>query len=344
MIPRPKLTRIPGELPTSKADTYTQDLTKLTRPQLLELRDRQMKLLENKQRISKLPDKGARIQNFYDKILKELAQRDDVQKAAELFSDLNIASTGQEKLTTLEWTGKLDREDRGEAILDSDDDEETDPLKIIAQGYTADKIVKYVKPERSLITEQDLKEIESFEREKHNGSVCSEASSTHSIELEPHALYLIEKTVDHPLSTEKFLPHKTTKSNVHDPEKEKLRKRGKYWENTAATPPPIMHSGTKMLSLQESIEVQADYEQRLKRVQEEQAKERLAAKLAQGREHNLVLPDEAIRKLNQFFGVYREDNGSDSDLESVHELHIASDDEVVDEDEDRGHVTYTVYT
>lgn len=48
MIPRPKLTRIPGELPTSKADTYTQDLTKLTRPQLLELRDRQMKLLENK--------------------------------------------------------------------------------------------------------------------------------------------------------------------------------------------------------------------------------------------------------------------------------------------------------
>lgn len=193
-----------------------------------------------------------------------MAQRDEVQKAAELFSDLNIASTGQEKLTTLEWTGKLDREDRGEAILDSDDDEETDPLKIIAQGYTADKIVKYVKPERSLITEQDLKEIESFDREKHNGSVCSEASSTHSIELEPHALYLIEKTVDHPLTTDKFLPHKTTKSNVHDPEKEKLRKRGKYWENTAATPPPIMHSGTKMLSLQESIEVQADYEQRLK--------------------------------------------------------------------------------
>lgn len=66
--------------------------------------------------------------------------------------------------------------------------------------------------------------------------------------------------------------------------------------------------------------------------------------MAQGKEHNLVLPDEAIRKLNQFFGVYREDNGSDSDLESVHELHIASDDEVVDEDEDRGHVTYTVYT
>lgn len=47
-IPRPNLTKIPGELPKSKPDRYVDDLSKLTKVQLLEIKNREEKLLSNK--------------------------------------------------------------------------------------------------------------------------------------------------------------------------------------------------------------------------------------------------------------------------------------------------------
>lgn len=48
MIPRSKTGKIPGELPKAKPDQYVKDLNKLSRFELIELQDRQMKLLANK--------------------------------------------------------------------------------------------------------------------------------------------------------------------------------------------------------------------------------------------------------------------------------------------------------
>lgn len=48
IIPQPRLTKIPGELPKLKSESHVEDLTKLSKPQLLELRDRQLKVLANK--------------------------------------------------------------------------------------------------------------------------------------------------------------------------------------------------------------------------------------------------------------------------------------------------------
>lgn len=170
-----------------------------------------------------------------------------MEQAAEMFSELNIASTGQKQLTNLEWTGKCEKNDINEnEVLDSDDEE--DPIKILAQSMDVKKKVKVLPPEPKLITEADLEEIKSF-----------------SSPLEPYALHIIEKKeYDSMPKTEKFKPYKTTKSNVHNPETEMQRKVGKHWESTAATPPLIKHPGVKMLSLQDSVDIQIKYLDSLK--------------------------------------------------------------------------------
>lgn len=82
--------------------------------------------------VSKLPDKGEKIRIFRDKIFKELENKNEVEKAANLLSRLNIACEGKAAMTKLEWTRKYDNEATSEVVeLDSDDEE--DPLKILAQ-------------------------------------------------------------------------------------------------------------------------------------------------------------------------------------------------------------------
>lgn len=189
------------------------------------------------------------MKEFYEKVLNELKSRDEMEQAAELFSDLNIASTGQKQLTNLEWTGKCEKSDINEnEVLDSDDEE--DPIKILAQSMDIKKKVKILPPEPKLITEADLEEIKSF------SSHCP---------MEPYAQHIIErKEYDGLPKTEKFKPYKTTKSDVHNAETEMHRKVGKNWESTAATPPLIKHPGVQMLSLQDSVDIQMKYLDSLK--------------------------------------------------------------------------------
>jgi len=57
---------------------------------------------------------------------------------------------------------------------------------------------------------------------------------------------------------EPFKPFKTTKTNVHDPMKEKQRKLPTYWENTAATPPHIINDPIKILDYDEAWNLQQE--------------------------------------------------------------------------------------
>lgn len=83
--------------------------------------------------ISKLPDKGEKIRNFRNKIVKELEHRNEVQKAADLLSQLNIASKGQKIINKLEWTGEYDENGDETKIVELDSDDDEEPLKILAQ-------------------------------------------------------------------------------------------------------------------------------------------------------------------------------------------------------------------
>lgn len=68
--------------------------------------------------------------------MKELEHRNEVETAANLLSQLNIASIGKAAMTKLEWTGKYDKNDENTTkVVELDSDDEEDPLKILAQVY-----------------------------------------------------------------------------------------------------------------------------------------------------------------------------------------------------------------
>lgn len=241
-----------------------------------------------RKRLLQLPDKGKRLQDSYDKLLDEIRKRDEVEQATRLLSGLNIAEKGKDALSNLEWNGRtVDEGAHVDDILDSDDELEMDPLKIIAQGTMHEKKVKVIAPSASLITAEDLAEIEDFKKPTDSpDSALHGHSETSSIPaeiievdasivasklskeepLEQHVRYLIDKTEVNinPSAREKFKPFRTTVSNVHDPDKERIRKKGKYWEVTAATPPFIQHKEVQLVPLAESASLQLDYMQRIK--------------------------------------------------------------------------------
>lgn len=195
-----------------------------------------------------MPDKGQRIEEHYHRIVEELRKKDVVEDAARLFSELNISSKGSRFVTNLEWTGDL-KAHLQEDLTHVEDEEETDPLKIIAQARETKKIVRIEPPVESLITAADLKDFEE---------VRNLSTDSNSSQLDTHATYLCGMGDQHqlPNSTRiKFKPYQTTTSNVHDPQKEIL-KVFKHSEVTAATPPLLRHPGVKMLSLHDSLELQ----------------------------------------------------------------------------------------
>lgn len=119
-------------------------------------------------------------------------------------------------------------------------------------GVHKKKIIKVI-PEVPLITADDLKEIEDFKNEDATANV--------------HLKYILDRCErpDNNLERKKgsFKPYKTTITNVHDPIKEKERMKRKGWENTAATPPLIVHGAAKLLNISESLALQKAQTQRL---------------------------------------------------------------------------------
>uniref|UniRef100_D3TN54 Putative glutamate receptor n=1 Tax=Glossina morsitans morsitans TaxID=37546 RepID=D3TN54_GLOMM len=341
-VTRPKLNKIPGgSMPVAKKDHYVEDLNNMTNLQLREIKEREERLLANKKQLQKLPDKGRRIVTFYDKLIKELDRRANVDQAAKLFSQLNIVKKGEHVINSLEWGS--DDYDHLDDVLDSDDEHEMDPLRILAQKQMHEPRLQVIKPEVKLITEQDLKEIGSCESgcnlvcnslddtkvinadivaidvadrlgdlkpklEALNSFQKGSCISKQNFEIEPHVNYLLEKTEhkDHCVKKDKFKPYQTTLSNVHDPRKEKMRKKGKHWEITAATPPPIQTNGTQMLSLLDSIELQTRHLQKLKELQEKQATDRLKTQSSRLSEGKIMLPNDEDLRSRPCFTIYRQ--------------------------------------
>lgn len=300
--------KIPGLLlpvaPKTKVDGAS-DLPSKTIPELKELKDRQLKLLNNKSFINRLADKGAKIQAFYDKIASELNIKQEAEETCHLLEKLNL-NVDEKSVQQMEWEGKI--QNRKDAYLDSDDDSDPeDVLQILSQNTAQEKQVKVLQPEKLLITADDLIKIGE----------------------NPHIQYIVGKTEVAPNSraSGKFKPYKTTITDVHDPEKEMHRKKHKYWENTAATPPLTIHGPAQTISIEESLQLQKDQNKHLKETEALHAAEKLLAKLNIGN-----LPIDVSK-----FGEYRDvaSDSDDTDLEG-------SDKEVHDEEPEKGGVVFTV--
>lgn len=287
-------------------------------------------LFRLRSRLVKLPDKGERIQKLYENIVHEISARNEIDQAATLFSELNIVEKGVKTVTHMEWNGGKVRDDQilvAADTLDSDDDDENadiDPLKIIAQSRET-KLVKVTKTPKTLITEADLEEIKllNAENEKNkssNGDNSANFStksdrndgnkSNGTIELEPHAINMIKRDVAFDKDAkikQKFLPFRTTKTDVHSVEKEKLRKKGEHWEVTAATPPNLRNNAVKLISLQESIETEKQHQEKLREQMQKQAEERLKTRQKIVAENISLLPaGSTLLDPNSFFQSYRQ--------------------------------------
>lgn len=202
-----------------------------------------------RKRLSQLPDKGHKIKILYDKLISEIAARDEITQATSLFSKLNIVSKGIEVTFNMEWN--KNRNVQQVRSIDHDNTE-SEPLKMLAQSRTKTTTVNDdASVTNSLITSMDLNEIKTFSIDA--GTI----EDSYDADLEPHALH-VANYERHNSNHIRFLPHRTTTAaNVYNTEKEKPTTLGiHHQEITAATPPMLRNSAVKMLSLQESIEVQ----------------------------------------------------------------------------------------
>ncbi|XP_046433157.1 uncharacterized protein LOC124185946 [Neodiprion fabricii] len=319
--------KVPGAIlppPMREKQGYIDDLSSKQIFELEELLERQNKLLRNEKFVAKLPDKGARIINFRDKIQRELKSKNDIERAGDLFSRLNIASEGKAKMNELEWTGKY-TEDRGTIkVVQLDSDDEDDPLKILAQptgSGTHKKKVVHLPPEESLITPEDFKEIETFDD---------------SVSLE-HVKYILG-VVERPRvkgekeKHESFKPYKTTRSNVHDPSNELKRRKHPHWEVTAATPPPSIHGTVKEVNIMESLNLQKKQAEKFQEIQTQNTIMKLAEQFTS------QIGDSAPRMVGNHRSTIS--NGSSSDSEGNDEENEARDDD--DDDDKAGTVTYMI--
>lgn len=300
--------KMPGLLlpvsPKAEVDGAANLPTK-TIPELLELKERQLKLLNNKSFINRLADKGAKIQTLHAKIVSALKLKQDSEETNQLFEKLNL-NIDAKSVQQVEWEGKI--QNRKDTYLDSDDDSDPeDVLQILSQNTAQEKKVKILKPEKLLVQPDDLIKIGDT----------------------PHIKYIVDKTevAPNPKASGQYKPYRTTKTDVHNTEKEMHRKKNKHWENTAATPPLIIHGPAKFISIAESLQLQKEQNKYLKETEALHAAQKLLSKIKMG-----DLPDDVST-----FGKYRDvmSDSDDSDPEG-------SDKEVHDDEPDKGGVVFTV--
>uniref|UniRef100_A0A1B6DJV0 DNA-directed RNA polymerase II subunit GRINL1A n=1 Tax=Clastoptera arizonana TaxID=38151 RepID=A0A1B6DJV0_9HEMI len=320
----PVIKKIPGIpcQPKSEKQGYIGDLSLKTKLELLDLLDRQEKLLNNRKFINKLPDKGARITHFKNEIEIELKKKNESEILSEMLSKLNL--NGKEGLDSLEWTGncapgyKTHNENN---VVDELSEDEIDPLKILASHSGAGfhkKKLRIEKAEEPLIKSSDLIE--------DDRSTITSPSDRNSLLVEDkYAKDLRSKIDTHskPIK-EKFLPFKT----LNPPKNKEVtsKKKSIHWEVTAATPPLPVHGDVQLVSLQESIKLQFDQQKKLKEVQLKHAIERLASS-------SIVRTEGMPQTLTEY--RIQDTDSSSSDEEEINE--------VGDEDEENEKGRVVVY-
>ncbi|XP_055629593.1 DNA-directed RNA polymerase II subunit GRINL1A [Toxorhynchites rutilus septentrionalis] len=257
---------------------YIDDISKLNRAELTDLKIRQEFLLRNRKRLSKLPDKGVKIRSFYERIVEQLGNHGSIKR--EPTSGIILGE--QNVLNNLEWNKQ------NETNTDSDhncDVDETSTIKIKKASANCNE-----NAEKEMAPTKTQKDIKQDELESCADVIELELAQTiHKfgdlLKKRQH-----EETSDDPIvngyvkgycqreknkvHTQKYLPFRTTKSNVHDPDKRK-NWHVKSWENTSATPSPSIHAPVKLLSLEESIQIQLEKNRSLQRLEKKYAEERL---------------------------------------------------------------------
>lgn len=232
-----------------------------------------MNLIYFRWRLQKLPDKGQRIQDLYDRAVKALDLKNEIDTASNLLSALNL---GSKDIDDIEWKDHAKIKKYNE--LDSDDDE--DPIAILVSSNTVTKNQRIVKQsddddDNQLITEEDIKEAREVAK--------------NSLHLDPVLEHVCQNEKMEPAY--RFLPcrPKPNSLNSSTSSLSSLEGTKKIRDNTAASP-PVLNQGTISITLRESMEIENQHRQKLKELHETQASERLAIKVKELGEGVLKAP------------------------------------------------------
>lgn len=248
--------RIPGKLPPlsgKEKQGHLDDLSTIPYPQLLDLIARQEKLVSNKPFLSKLPDKGVKIQKFLCALKEEQANRNEVEEVANVLAGMKLGSDD------VEWSNNSSVNING-----------------LSQNTTR----------RKNISCSDDSELQS--QKKQEGNLSSTQNARDIVEV-PYVKNVIHKVEKPDLEKqERFKPNVPKKSSGDKKEKPQVQKTRSHWEVTAATPPPPVYNDVKVLTLEESLALQKEQLLRLKEAQVKQAQERLAEQCGN---MGLKLPD-----------------------------------------------------
>ncbi|GLG93200.1 Uncharacterized protein GBIM_00665 [Gryllus bimaculatus] len=134
--------KVPGNVYPSPKEKqgYIENLNSKTKVELLELLERQDKLLSNKSFIKKLPDQGNRIKTFRERVLKALAEKDQIDQTCGLLSGLSLSKSNV--VDEIEWTGELTGVLNESSDISSDED--INPLKILASHSGTGRLKKKI--------------------------------------------------------------------------------------------------------------------------------------------------------------------------------------------------------
>ncbi|XP_050525861.1 uncharacterized protein LOC126896811 [Daktulosphaira vitifoliae] len=214
-----------------------------TSAQLLELLERQDKLLKNKHFLDTLPDKGEKVKNFCSQIKVELEKRYEHDKLCEDLSELNI---GKDQLDTLEWSSK--HEPYSQQTNSKKNVDDTDVLRILTShsGVYQDKLIIKEEPEEVFIKPSDLIDILTSNENKK-----LEDPQEFQEHVERYAKNLCGRIDTNSPKLTRFLPNKPIKCK----------------ENCSKITTPI--------SLKESVTLQLVQENKIKEIKSEQSIRRI---------------------------------------------------------------------
>ncbi|XP_075227226.1 RNA polymerase II subunit M [Lycorma delicatula] len=346
--------KVPGNVIQSKKEKQGfVNLSEKNKTDILELIERQDKLLRNQQFIKKLADNGEKIINYKKQLEEELRKREKSEELSNMLLKLNI--NGKEALDKLEWTGNCNPGQSKSVICEHDDDdgsEQTDVLKIIAThsgtGFNK-KINRVLPPQEQLIKPSDIECIsESDDSNSTQAAVTANPNDSNETFIEEpyikNLLHKFDRLSNERNIKERFLPHRTLKHDDKILSKDKQKTKKTNWEVTAATPPPPVFKDTKLLPLEMSVKLQVEQAEKLKEVQLKHATEKLKAMSGQG--IGYVGPSSSI--FTETSGKFRDsrphyDSGSssenDDDDDDKQSFHNCNDDED-DADEKRDGIVF----
>uniref|UniRef100_A0A069DSF7 Uncharacterized protein n=1 Tax=Panstrongylus megistus TaxID=65343 RepID=A0A069DSF7_9HEMI len=283
-----------------------EDLSLFPKCTLLEMLDRQNKLLSNRSALEKLEDKGAKIIRTKKQIEDELEKRVNAStNLCEVMAGLKLSAS---QINALEWTQNTEELSR-EKFKEEEKESEDNPFKILAthSGTVFSKRTVKIEEPKSLITEKDIEEI-------YAAKLCDKIDK-----VEPTSRFLPHKTLNH-----KFC----SKKSLSDYKQQDL---------CSASQPPSKFGSIKPISLEASIRLQYEQAQHLKDVQLKHATERLKDKTYT---IGKVLP--LHEKLKAYRNPALIDSGSECDDDDDEEEIQEVEDECAGDEDTEGTVTYRV--